>query len=278
MKSFTNKVVVITGAGSGIGRALAIELAGRGARLALSDVDALRVGETVALCVAVSPTAEAKAYGLDVADRDAVLAHAEEVAADFGGANVLVNNAGVALGATVEEMTWDDYDWLMGINLGGVVNGTKAFLPQVIASGDGHIVNLSSVFGFIGVPTQSAYNAAKFGVRGFTEALRQEMLIARYPVKVSCVHPGGIKTNIARDARGGVQRDVGKAAQGFEKIARTTPEKAAQTIVRGIERGTPRILIGGDAYVIDAIPRVLGSFYQRPLALLGRVGMRALRK
>ncbi|WP_409489267.1 SDR family NAD(P)-dependent oxidoreductase [Amycolatopsis sp. cmx-11-12] len=272
MKSFTDKVAVITGAGSGIGRALAIELAGRGARLALSDVDAVRAAETVALCEKTGATA--KAYELDVADRDAVLAHAEEVAVDFGGANVVVNNAGVALGATVEEMTWDDYDWLMGINLGGVVNGTKAFLPQLIASGDGHIVNLSSVFGFIGVPTQSAYNAAKFAVRGFTEALRQEMLIARHPVAVSCVHPGGIKTNIARDARGGVERDIDKAAEGFEKIARTTPEKAARTIVRGIERRTPRILIGGDAYVIDAIPRVLGSFYQRPLALLGRLGMK----
>ncbi|HET6288999.1 MAG TPA: SDR family NAD(P)-dependent oxidoreductase [Amycolatopsis sp.] len=274
MRSFTDKVVVITGAGSGIGKALAIELAGRGARLALSDVDAVRAAGTVAECEKAGVTA--KAYALDVADRDAVLAHAEEVAVDFGGANVVVNNAGVALGATVEEMSWDDYDWLMGINLGGVVNGTKAFLPQVIASGDGHIVNLSSVFGFIGVPTQSAYNAAKFGVRGFTEALRQEMLIARHPVKVSCVHPGGIKTNIARDARGGVERDIDKAAEGFEKIARTTPEKAAQTIVRGIERGTARILIGPDAYAIDAIPRVLGSFYQRPLALLGRLGMKRL--
>lgn len=274
MKSFTDKVVVITGAGSGIGKALAIELAGRGARLALSDVDAVRAAGTVAECEKAGATA--KAYALDVADRDAVLAHAEEVAVDFGGANIVVNNAGVALGATVEEMTWDDYDWLMGINLGGVVNGTKAFLPQVIASGDGHVVNLSSVFGFIGVPTQSAYNAAKFAVRGFTEALRQEMLIARHPVKVSCVHPGGIKTNIARDARGGVERDIDKAAEGFEKIARTTPEKAAQTIVRGIERGTARILIGPDAYAIDAIPRVLGSFYQRPLALLGRLGMKRL--
>ncbi|MFC9254759.1 SDR family NAD(P)-dependent oxidoreductase [Amycolatopsis thailandensis] len=274
MKSFTDKVAVITGAGSGIGRALAIELAGRGARLALSDVDAVRVADTVASCEKAGATA--KAYALDVADRDAVLSHAEEVAVDFGGANLVVNNAGVALGATVEEMTWDDYDWLMGINLGGVVNGTKAFLPQVIASGDGHIVNLSSVFGFIGVPTQSAYNAAKFAVRGFTEALRQEMLIARHPVAVSCVHPGGIKTNIARDARGGVERDIDKAAEGFEKIARTTPEKAAQTIVRGIERGTARILIGPDAYAIDAIPRVLGSFYQRPLALLGRLGMKNL--
>lgn len=275
MKRFTDKVAVITGAGSGIGRALAVELAGRGATLAVSDVDAVRVAETAALCEKAGATA--KSYELDVADRAAVLAHADEVAAEFGGAAIVVNNAGVALGATVEEMAWEDYDWLMGINLGGVVNGTKAFLPQVIASGDGHIVNISSVFGFVGVPTQSAYNAAKFAVRGFTEALRQEMLIARYPVKVSCVHPGGIKTNIARDARGGgAERDIEKAAEGFEKIAMTTPEKAAQTIVRGIERGTPRILIGADAYVFDAIPRLLGAAYQRPAALLGRLGMKRL--
>jgi NADP-dependent 3-hydroxy acid dehydrogenase YdfG len=275
MKRFTDKVAVITGAGSGIGRALAIELAGRGARLAVSDVDAVRAAETAALCEQAGVTA--KAYELDVADRAAVLTHADEVADEFARANIVVNNAGVALGATVEEMTWEDYDWLMGINLGGVVNGTKAFLPQVIASGEGHIVNISSVFGFVGVPTQSAYNAAKFAVRGFTEALRQEMLIARHPVKVSCVHPGGIKTNIARDARGGgAERDIEKAADGFEKIAMTTPEKAAQTIVRGIERGTPRILIGADAYVFDAIPRLLGAAYQRPAALLGRLGMKRL--
>lgn len=272
MKRFTDKVAVITGAGSGIGRALAIELAGRGARLAVSDVDAVRAAETAGLCEKTGATA--KPYELDVADRDAVLAHAEAVSAEFGGANIVVNNAGVALGATVEEMTWEDYDWLMGINLGGVVNGTKAFLPQVIASGEGHIVNISSVFGFVGVPTQSAYNAAKFAVRGFTEALRQEMLIARHPVKVSCVHPGGIKTNIARDARGGYEQDADKAAEGFEKIAMTTPEKAAQTIVRGIERGTARILIGPDAYVFDAIPRLLGAYYQRPAALLARRGLR----
>ena len=277
MKRFTDKVAVITGAGSGIGRALAVELAGRGAKLVVSDIDADRAAETAALADSVSSKsagATAKSYELDVADRDAVLAHAEEVASEFGGANLVVNNAGVALGATVEEMTWEDYDWLMGINLGGVVNGTKAFLPQVIASGDGHIVNISSVFGFVGVPTQSAYNAAKFAVRGFTEALRQEMLIARYPVKVSCVHPGGIKTNIVRSARGDAQRDIAKSAEDFEKVAMTTPEKAAQTIVRGIERGTARILIGADAYVFDAIPRLLGSYYQRPAAALGRWGMK----
>ena len=270
MKQFADKVVVVTGAGSGIGRALSLEFARRGARVALSDVNAANAAETAELA-----GDNARAYTLDVADRAAVLAHADEVAGEFGRVNVVVNNAGVALGATVEEMTFEDYDWLVGINLGGVVNGTKAFLPHLIASGDGHVVNISSVFGFVGVPTQSAYNAAKFAVRGFTEALREEMLIARHPVGVSCVHPGGIKTNIVRNSRSGAD-DQEKAAQGFERIAKTTPEKAAQTILRGIERKSARILIGPDAYVIDAIPRVLGSAYQRPLAVLARRGLKKM--
>ncbi|QRP45812.1 SDR family oxidoreductase [Amycolatopsis sp. FDAARGOS 1241] len=276
MKEFTDKVAVITGAGSGIGRALALGLAGRGARLALSDVDTEGLGGTVESAKALG--VDVRGYALDVADRAAVLAHADEVAETFGRVNVVVNNAGVALGATVEDMTFEDYDWLMGVNLGGVVNGTKAFLPYLIDSGDGHLVNISSVFGFVGVPTQSAYNAAKFAVRGFTEALREEMLAARHPVAVSCVHPGGIKTNIARHARGGSGGDQEAAAAGFEKIAMTTPKKAGETIIRGIERRSARILIGPDAYVIDAIPRVLGSAYQRPLATLARLGFKRMGK
>ncbi|HWD07350.1 MAG TPA: SDR family NAD(P)-dependent oxidoreductase [Amycolatopsis sp.] len=274
MKEFTDKVAVITGAGSGIGRALALGLAARGARLALSDVDAEGLAETIAGIESLG--VDVRGYALDVADRAAVLAHADEVATTFGRVNLVVNNAGVALGATVEDMTFEDYDWLMGVNLGGVVNGTKAFLPHLIASGDGHLVNISSVFGFVGVPTQSAYNAAKFAVRGFTEALREEMLAARHPVAVSCVHPGGIKTNIARHARGGRDGDQEAAAAGFDKIAMTTPQKAAETIIRGVERRSARILIGPDAYVIDAIPRVLGAAYQRPLATLTRMGFRRM--
>ncbi|MEW2500204.1 MULTISPECIES: SDR family NAD(P)-dependent oxidoreductase [unclassified Amycolatopsis] len=276
MKEFTDKVAVITGAGSGIGRALALGLGLRGARLALSDVDAEGLEGTVE--AAKAQGADVRGYSLDVSDRAAVLAHADEVASAFGRVNVVVNNAGVALGATVEDMTFEDYDWLMGINLGGVVNGTKAFLPHLIGSGDGHLVNISSVFGFVGVPTQSAYNAAKFAVRGFTEALREEMLAARHPVAVSCVHPGGIKTNIARHARGGSDGDQEAAAAGFEKIALTTPKKAAETIIRGVERRSARILIGPDAYVIDAIPRVLGSAYQRPLATMARLGFKRMGK
>jgi NADP-dependent 3-hydroxy acid dehydrogenase YdfG len=268
MKDFGGRVAVITGAGSGIGRALALDLAGRGARLAVSDVDPARIAETAALCEKAG--AEARSYVLDVADRAAVLAHAEQVAGEFGQVNLVVNNAGVALTITVEEMRWEELDWLMGVNMWGVLHGTKAFLPHLIASGDGHLVNISSVFGFIGVPTQSAYNAAKFAVRGFTEALRQEMLMDRRRVGVSCVHPGGIRTNIARDSRGLEGADADRAARLFDKIARTSPETAANTILRGVERNRPRILIGPDSYVIDALPRLFGAGYQRLVALAGK--------
>ncbi|MDN5857861.1 MAG: SDR family NAD(P)-dependent oxidoreductase, partial [Pseudonocardia sp.] len=264
MRDFTDKVAVITGAGAGIGRALAIALAERGARLALSDIDAVAVADTAATCEKLGATAVASA--LDVADRTAVHAHADQVVAEFGQVNLVVNNAGVALMATVEDMTWEDFEWIMGINFWGVVHGTKAFLPHLIASGDGHVVNLSSVFGLIGVPTQSAYNATKFGVRGFTDALRAEMLVAGHQVGVSCVHPGGIDTNIARAARKPDGMDDEEAARSFAKIAGTSPDDAAQAIIRGVERNSARILIGLDARVIDLLPRVFGSAYQRVIA------------
>jgi NAD(P)-dependent dehydrogenase (short-subunit alcohol dehydrogenase family) len=261
MKNFTDRVAVITGAGSGIGRALALDLAGRGARLALSDVDEVAVADTAARCEKLG--VQARGYQLDVSDRAAMTAHADQVVAEFGRVNLVVNNAGVALMATVEDMSYEDFDWIVGINFWGVVHGTKAFLPHLIASGDGHLVNISSVFGFVGVPTQSAYNATKFAVRGFTEALRQEMLLEKRRVGVSCVHPGGIRTNIARDARAPENSTPQQRANDFSRIARTTPEQAAKTILRGVERKRARILIGPDAYVFDAAPRLLGSGYQR---------------
>ena len=272
MKNFADRVAVITGAGSGIGRALAIELAARGAKLAVSDIDEVAVADTAAHCEKLG--AEARSYRLDVADRAAVTAHAEAVASEFGRVNLVVNNAGVAVMATVEDLTYEDFDWIVGINFWGVVHGTKAFLPHLIASGDGHLVNISSVFGLVGVPTQSAYNATKFAVRGFTEALRQEMLIEKRPVGVSCVHPGGIRTNIARDARSADDSTADQRATDFARIARTTPEDAAKTILRGVERNRSRILIGPDAYVFDAVPRLLGPSYQRVAALGARVAKR----
>lgn len=258
MKHLKNKVAVVTGAGSGIGRALAMALAARGCRLALSDVDETGLAETIAALNGV----EIKSYVLDVSDQDAIYAHANDVIKDFGQVNLIINNAGVALSASVREMTDADFKWIMDIDFWGVVHGTRAFLPHLIASGDGHVVNISSVFGLIGVPKQSAYNAAKFAVRGFTESFRQEMKLENQPVSVSCVHPGGIRTNIANSARMGKSENGDAQRKGFDKLAMTTPEKAADIIVKGILKDESRILVGPDAWGIDAINRLLGSAYQ----------------
>ena len=258
MKDLTNKVAVVTGAGSGIGRALANALAARGCRLALSDVNKAGLAETVAGLKEV----EVRSYHLDVSDRDAIYAHADAVAADFGQVNLVINNAGVALSASIREMTDEDFKWVMDIDFWGVAHGTRAFLPYLIASGDGHVVNVSSVFGLIGVPKQSAYNSAKFAVRGFTEALRQEMKLEEQPVAVSCVHPGGIRTNIANAARMGKSENAAAQRKGFDKMAMTTPEKAAAIIVKGILKDESRILVGPDAWGIEAINRLLGAAYQ----------------
>ena len=215
MSSFAGKVAVITGAGSGIGRALALNLAKKGARLALSDIDTDGLAETVRQAEALG--AEVKSDRLDVAEREAVLAYADAVVAHFGKVNQVYNNAGIAYNGNVEKSEFKDIERIMDVDFWGVVNGTKAFLPHLIASGDGHVVNISSLFGLIAVPGQSAYNAAKFAVRGFTEALRQEMLIAKHPVKVTCVHPGGIKTAVARNATVADGEDHQTFAEFFDK-------------------------------------------------------------
>lgn len=270
---YQDATAVVTGAASGIGRALAIELAGRGANLAISDVDDVGLSETVGLCEAAAKgSGKARGYHLDVANREAFTEHASEVVSEFGRVDMVFNNAGVAVTSTVDEMSWEDFDWLMGINFWGVVHGSKIFLPHLISSGDGYLVNISSVFGFIGVPTQSAYNSAKFAVRGFTEALRQEMLMDRKPVTVCCVHPGGIRTNIARNSRtaslGAAEKQ--RMAADFDRIARTSPARAARTILRGMERRRPRILVGPDAYAIEGMERILGVRYQRVVARVAR--------
>ncbi|GGJ92396.1 short-chain dehydrogenase [Alloalcanivorax dieselolei] len=277
MKSFKDKVAVITGAGSGIGRALAGQLAAQGAKLALSDVNEAGLRETVEALGLDSERVISKVF--DVADRNAVYTFADEVMAHFDAAHLVINNAGVALGASVEEMSYEDFEWLMGINFWGVVYGTKAFLPHLKAAGEGHIVNVSSVFGLIGVPTQSAYNAAKFAVRGFTESLRQELEIENGGVSCTTVHPGGIKTNIARNARmgSGMEKitgtDADKARRDFEKLFRTTPEEAARTILKGVRANKRRVLIGSDALAIDGMQRLLPTSYQR-LMVAGQKLMR----
>ena len=259
---FENQVCVVTGAGSGIGRAISLQLAAQGARLALSDINLANLEESARLATAAGAR-EAYTYELDVADKDAVFASAETVAEHFGSVNFVMNNAGVAISKNVLEMPLSDFEWLMGINFWGVVYGTYAYLPKLIESGDGHLVNVSSLFGLLAVPTQSAYNAAKFGVRGFTEALRQEMLIAKAPVKVHCVHPGGVKTNIARAARAQEGVSADEMAKRFDRIATLTPEQAAAIILKGVRRGSPRILVGNDARALDLMQRLLGSGYQQ---------------
>jgi NAD(P)-dependent dehydrogenase (short-subunit alcohol dehydrogenase family) len=271
VSDFAGKVVVITGAGSGIGRALALNLAKKGARLALSDFDSVGLAETVRQVEALG--AEVRSDHLDVTQREAVLQYAETIAAHFGKVNQIYNNAGIAYHGEFEKSEFKDIEKIMDVDFWGVVNGTKAFLPHLLASGDGHVVNVSSLFGLLSMPGQSAYNSAKFAVRGFTESLRQEMLIAKHPVKVTCVHPGGIKTAIARNATAGPGEDLAAFSEFFDKkLARTTPEQAAKVIVNGVQKGKARVLIGADAKFLDAWVRLVGSSYQRVVAeIAGRV-------
>jgi NADP-dependent 3-hydroxy acid dehydrogenase YdfG len=266
MKTLDNKVAVITGAGSGIGRALALNLAARGSLLAISDVDDAGLAETVDL-VKAAGAREVRSDHLDVADRQAFTAYAAAVAEQFGRVNVVINNAGVALAGDLDDLTYEDMDWIVGINFWGVVHGTKEFLPHLIASGDGHVVNLSSLFGLISMPGQSAYNATKYAVRGMTEALREEMLIAGHPVGVTAVHPGGVKTAIARNARVSEHEDKAATAKLFdEKLAKMTPERAAEIIVKGILTNKARVLVGLDAHALHHFAKLTGSRYQDVVA------------
>jgi NAD(P)-dependent dehydrogenase (short-subunit alcohol dehydrogenase family) len=255
-------VAVVTGAASGIGRALAVRLARAGASLALADVNETGLQETAAL---VAPSGvKCSTHLVDVSDEARVQAFVREVVNTHGRANLVINNAGVALHGTVEQVSTAEIHWLLGINFWGVVYGTKYFLPVLRQQPAAHLVNVSSVFGLIAFPGQAAYNASKFAVRGFTEALRHEL--ADSPVRVSCVHPGGIQTNIARQARASAQFDPSQVATEigkFDKLTPTTPAQAAERIVRGIERNQPRILVGPDAWFIDRLQRWLPVSYWR---------------
>ena len=266
VKTLDDKVVVITGAGSGIGRALALNLARRGSLLALSDVDEAGLAETVAQATRAGAI-RVRSDRLDVADRDAFARYALDVVQEFGRVNVVINNAGVALAGDFNDLEYNDIDWIIGVNFWGVVHGTKEFLPHLIASGDGHVVNLSSLFGLVSMPGQSMYNATKYAVRGMTEALREEMLIAGHPVGVTAVHPGGIKTAIARNARVSAKESKEETAHLFdEKLARMTPERAAEIIVNGILKNRARVLVGIDAHAVHHLAKLLGSRYQDVVA------------
>jgi NADP-dependent 3-hydroxy acid dehydrogenase YdfG len=262
MEGFAGKVAVVTGAGSGIGRALAIELARSGAKLAISDVDTEGLAQTAERLEAIG--APVKSDRLDVTEREAFIAYADEVNEHFGKVNQIYNNAGIAFTGDVEISQFKDIERVMDVDFWGVVNGTKAFLPHLIASGDGHVVNVSSIFGLFSVPGQSAYNSAKFAVRGFTEALRQEMALAGHPVKVTAVHPGGIKTAIARNATAAEGVDASELAEFFDKrLASTSPQRAAQIILEAVRKNKARVLVGPDAKVLDLLVRLTGSGYQR---------------
>jgi NAD(P)-dependent dehydrogenase (short-subunit alcohol dehydrogenase family) len=254
-------VAVVTGAGSGIGRALAQQLAEAGSALAIADIDEAGLLQTTNSLT--RSNALITTHVLDIADEGGVRSLAEDVGKRHGRVTLLINNAGVALEGTFEEISLDDFRWLMNINFWGTVYGVKYFLPILKREKRSHIVDLSSVFGLIAPPGQPAYSASKFAVRGFTECLRHEL--AGTPVRVSCVHPGGIRTAIAR--RAGVNRTglEEKAAQ-FERLFRTSPEDAASRILRGVELSEPRILIGSDAYQIDIMQRLRPGTYWKTLA------------
>lgn len=271
MTKIQGKVAVVTGAGSGIGRELALQLAAKGARVAVSDVDLAGLEQTRALLatqagLAAGETDDTAVHvqRLDVAEREAVLEYAETVKNHFGAVHIIVNNAGIAFNGPVEQTEFKDVERIMDVDFWGVVNGTKAFLPHLIESGDGHVVNVSSLFGLLSMPGQAAYNAAKFAVRGFTEALQQEMIADRRPVRVTCVHPGGVKTAIARNATAAEGMSAKDAAAFFDKhLARTTAEQAAATIIRGVERDRSRVLIGADAKLLDALVRLFPALYRQ---------------
>ena len=262
MDGFAGKVCVVTGAGSGIGQALAIELARSGAKVAISDVDTEGLAVTEERLKAIG--APVKADRLDVTEREAFLLYADAVNDHFGKVNQIYNNAGIAYIGDVEVTPFKDIERVMDVDFWGVVNGTKAFLPHLIASGDGHVVNVSSLFGIFSAPGQAAYNSAKFAVRGFTEALRQEMMLAGHPVAVTAVHPGGIKTAIARNATAaeGVDKET---LTGFfdKKLANTSPQRAARIILEAVRKKKARVLVGPDAKVLDVIVRATGSGYQK---------------
>jgi NAD(P)-dependent dehydrogenase (short-subunit alcohol dehydrogenase family) len=282
LRDLNGKVAAITGTASGIGKATAIQLAKEGCSCAIADVAEEGLHQTEeeirALGAAVHSTV------IDVSNQEAVHGWADEVVHKFGKVNIIINNAGVSLGADIEDMSYEDLEWLLGINFYGMVYGTKAFLPYLKQAESGHIVNISSVCGFVASPTQSAYTAAKFAIKGFSECLRLELEVDGCNVSSTVVHPGGVKTNIARNSRvsdpfldkHGISRE--EIAQNFDRVARTTPEKAALRIIDGIKKNKHRVLIGPDAYLIDISQRFMPTGYLIILSAYYRLVNRLLQR
>jgi NAD(P)-dependent dehydrogenase (short-subunit alcohol dehydrogenase family) len=266
MDAFTGKVAVVTGAGSGLGRALACELAARGARVAMCDSDEPGLAQTAELI------GGSDGYGevVDVAERAAVHRFARAVRERFGVVHQIYNNAGIAHVGTIEDIEYAELEKLFAVNFWGVVHGTKEFLPYLTESQDGHVVNVSSLFGMVAAPWMGGYDATKFAVRGFTEALRGEMRALRRPVKVTCVHPGGIRTQIVERADSGANVDKAAVERGFRRIAASSPTHAARVILRGVTRNKPRVLVGIDARAALLAERMNGVGYEPVAAWTAR--------
>ena len=269
MSYYATRTAVITGAGSGIGRALATGLARRGAQLALSDRDADAVADTAQQCRLAG--SRVRADTVDVTDRRAVLGYPAAVLSDFGRVDLVFCVAGVIHTGSLLASEFPDIDHVINVNLGGVINTAKAFLPHLISSGGGHIVTFSSGFGLMAAPHYSAYNASKFAVRGFSEALRQEMALDGHPVSVTCVYPGGIRTPIMGNGTFAEGEDAAEITAMFDaKIARMQADRAAAIILRGVARRRPQLLVGADAHAVSLFVHAAGSTYQGLLPWLGR--------
>jgi short-subunit dehydrogenase len=269
MTAIPGAAVAVTGAASGIGRALAIELAARGADLALADRDEASL-QAVAAEIAKANPHKVSLHRVDVASPEEIATFAREAIAAHPSLNIVINNAGVALLGQFHEIDQSQIEWLFNINFWGVVHSTRAFLPQLAKQPAAHIVNVSSIYGIIAPPGQTAYSSAKFAVRGFSESLRHELQAANSPIRLSVVHPGGIKTNIVRNMRSGSgvtdnERRV-QSIERFDAIAPTSPKDAALRIIKGIEKNEPRILIGGDARFMDLLQRFRPATYWKVMA------------
>jgi short-subunit dehydrogenase len=269
MTTIRGSAAAVTGAGSGIGRALALELAARGCDLALADRDEAGLQATAAE-IGRAGAQKVTVHHVDVGEPQQIADFAEAATIAHPGLNIVINNAGVALLGQFNEIDQAQMDWLMDINFWGVVHSTRAFLPHLGRQREAHIVNLSSIFGIIAPPGQTAYAAAKFAVRGFSESLRHELQMAASPVRLSVVHPGGVATNIVRNSRAGTGvTDNARRAQTIERfdaVAKTTPAAAALRIITGIEKNQPRILIGNDARFMDLLQRFRPGTYWAVLA------------
>jgi short-subunit dehydrogenase len=259
LKTLKDKVAAVTGAASGIGRALAANLAAKGCHVAVSDIDEAGLRETASLVAGRNPNVKVTTHVVDVAEREQVYRYADDVVGRHGRVHIIINNAGVAVGDTIEEVSYEDFEWIVNINFWGVVYGTKAFLPYLRKEAEGHVVNISSINGIVPNPLNGPYCSTKFAVRGFTETLRQEL--QGTSVGVTVVHPGGIGTNIVRNAR--IRRHINpkktpaELAADFDKNAvRNTADFAAQAIIAGIEKNRQRVLVGGDAKLLDRMTRL----------------------